>query len=340
MRHIKLSLLATSAFALCIGFSTIAFAQSSIGVNAAVKGDVTISSPDQEAKQALVKDPVFLGQMIESKQLSSLQIMLKDQTIFTIGADCELSIDKFVYDPEKNNNSMHANVAKGMFRFMSGNISNSGVNAVSISTPVSSMGIRGTMVEGLIGAEAVAIAVNEGILPAGTTVDSVGATLFVLRGPGPNSTAKNKKGEITVTSGGRTVIVTGTNKAVFIPSAGAAPIVFSLSMNSYQNFSKNLRTQPTGPSTYKRFELDQHLKTETTTGQSSSSSSSNATNAGQSQAGSASGSGSGAGAAGVGTEAAGGAAGASTVVFGLGALAAVGAVIATQGEDEQTPISP
>lgn len=315
MNTMKKSLLSMSALALTLSLSTFASAQSSsIGVNAAVKGDVTITTAEQTAKQAVVRDNVFLGQMINSKKLSSLQIMLKDQTIFTVGAECELTIDKFVYDPNKSNNSMVANVSKGMFRFMSGNISNSGLDAVTINTPTSSMGIRGTMVEGLVGPNAAQIAQNAGVIPAGTAIDANGATLFVLRGPGPNTTGTNRKGEITVTSGGKTVVVKGSNQAVFVPSAGAAPIVFTLSPSAFQNFSQNLRTTPTSPTTYGKFEIDTHFSPKSQLG----------------QAGSGGGS---AGAGGIGT---------STVVVGLGTLGIVGGVIALTKDDDDgnRPVSP
>ncbi len=313
-------LLSISLLVLTLGLSTFASAQSaSIGVNAAVKGDVTVTTVDQIAKQAVVKEEVYLGQMINSKKVSSLQILLKDKTVFTVGPECELTIDKFVYDPNKANNSMVANVSKGMFRFMSGNISNSGADAVSINTPTSSMGIRGTMVEGLVGANAIQIAQGAGIIPAGTALDATGATLFVLRGPGQNTTGMNRKGEITVTSGDHTVIVKGSNRAVFVPSAGAAPIVFSLSPIAFQNFSQNLRTTPTGPATYGRFEIDSHFKA-------------------KAQPGSASAQG-GNGAAGAGGASASGGIGASTIVFGLGAIGGIGAVIANNNNDEE-PSSP
>lgn len=260
MSTLHKSLVSISAFALTLGLSSLGHAQnSSIGVNAAVKGDVTIITVAQTAKEAVVKDQVFLGEVINSEKLSSLQVLLKDKTTFTVGPECELTIDKFVYDPNKSNNSMVANVSKGMFRFVSGNISNSGANAVSVNTPTSSMGIRGTMVEGLIGKNAISIAVAAGILPQGTPVDTNGATLFVLRGPGQRTTGTNRKGEITVTSGENTVIVKGSGKAVFVPSAGAMPIVFSLPPVAFQNFSQNLRTTPTSPNTYGFFEIDSHF---------------------------------------------------------------------------------
>lgn len=260
MTSIGKQLTSISAMAFALSFASLAHAQSSnIGINAAVKGDVTVSTDEQAAKQAVIKEDVFLGQRVNSKKLSSLQIMLKDQTVFTVGPECDLIIDKFVYDPSKNNNGMTATVSKGMFRFMSGNISKSGVDAVTINTPVSSMGIRGTMVEGLIGPNAIQIAQSEGIIPVGTPLDSIGATIFALRGPGPNTTSTNTKGEINVTSGNHTMMVTGSNRAVFIPSAGAVPIVFSLSPTAFQNFSQGLRTVPTTPETYSSFPIESYL---------------------------------------------------------------------------------
>ena len=264
------SLASISAVALALTYSSLGHAQSgSIGVNAAIKGDVTIASPEQAAKQAVIKEDVFLGQVINSQKLSSLQIMLKDQTIFTVGPECDLIINKFVYDPTKSNNGLTATVSKGMFRFMSGNISKSGIDAVTIDTPVASMGIRGTMVEGLIGPNAIQIAQSAGIVPSGAPLDANGATIFVLRGPGSNTTGINTKGEISVTSGSHVVMVTERNTAIFVPSAGAVPIEFSLSPSAFETFSQGLRTIPTSPNSYNNFKIDSQFSTSSSTSSAS-----------------------------------------------------------------------
>ncbi len=258
MLKIQKTALLLSAFSIVSFAHSTAYATNeSIGVNSAVKGDVTIQSGEQQAKQAVIKEPVLLGDVVKSNEVGSLQVLLKDQTVFTVGPDCNLTIDKFVYDPTKDTNSMSASVQKGMFRFMSGNISKSGPDSVSIETPIASMGIRGTMVEGLIGPEAIEMAQNAGVLPESAQVDTENATLFVLRGPGKNSTSNNKRGEISVTSAGNTVIVKKSGMAVFVADKNTPPSrPFELSSRDTNIFHDKLRTQPTGGPSYKPFVLD------------------------------------------------------------------------------------
>lgn len=242
-----------------------AMAEDEIGINSAVKGDVMVQSGEQAAKQAIVKDPLLLGDEVNTTADSSLQVLLKDQTVFTVGPDCQLTIDKFVYDPNKNNNSLSATVSKGMFRFMSGNISKSGPDAVSIDTPVASMGVRGTMVEGLVGADAIAYAIKAGLISPDTKVDAEGATLFVLRGPGRRSKARNQRGEISVTSGGRTVKFRRSGFAVFVGSADTPPTEpMELDGEIFNIFNTTLRTEPTGGASFKPFELEAFIETEPT----------------------------------------------------------------------------
>lgn len=261
MKFNKTILLSVAALAMLSINTTSWAAGEIIGINSAVKGDVTVqNSGEMAAIQASLKDPIRIGDEINSRHLSSLQVLLKDQTVFTVGADCLLTIDKFVYDPEKNQNAMTANVAKGMFRFMSGNISKSGAGAVNIDTPVASMGVRGTMVEGLVGADAIRYAIEQGIIPADTVVDP-GATLFILRGPGQNRKGKNKKGEISVTSGGETVIVRKSGAMIFVPSKDASPMEAGFVNDALLDiFSSRLSTKPKGGKSYKPFALDTHIE--------------------------------------------------------------------------------
>ena len=189
-------ILSSVAIASLLVFSPSAFGADVVGVNSAVRGDVTITDGEAQAREALVKDKVRLGEEVTSARKSTLQVLLNDQTVFTVGPDCVLTIDKFVYDPTKSTSSMSANVKKGMFRFMSGNIAKSSSEAVTIDSPVASMGIRGTIVEGLVGQDAVDLGRRLGVIEEGQNVDREGATLFILRGPGQNSQSNNRKGQI------------------------------------------------------------------------------------------------------------------------------------------------
>jgi hypothetical protein len=112
-----------AAISACALLSTVlmgsaSFAQDAVGRNSAIQGTVTIQSVGQDIRSAAVKDDIFLGDDIGSDVDSSLQILLLDETVFTVGASAQLTIDEFVYDPNSNGNRMSASIKKGMFRFM------------------------------------------------------------------------------------------------------------------------------------------------------------------------------------------------------------------------------
>jgi hypothetical protein len=204
----------------------------------------------------LVRQRIALGDRIETGQRSQAQLMLLDKSTFTIGANARLTIDRFVYDP--NRRSLSATVAKGAFRFMSGRPDRGG--DASIATPVSTIGIRGTIVEGVVGSEAVAIASREPALNARLKSDPETASLIVLRGPGVGNKLRVAPGSITVTAANKTVDLDRPTLAAFIPEPGAAPIgPFTLSADGlrrlealvFASLADQLRSSATSGGNYK-----------------------------------------------------------------------------------------
>lgn len=229
-----------------------------VGRNSAVKGDVKIQSlTDIAARQALVKEPVFLGDNVNSRIGSSLQVLLKDSSIFTVGPQCDMTIDKFVYDPEKNNNSMSAKVKKGMFRFTSGKVSKTNPDKITVTTPTATMGIRGTIVEVLVGPEAFLCAEKEGLVNDKILMDHMGATLIILRGPGENNTTANRRGEVEVTAGGETVLLTQAGMGVLVSNKDQKPSEpFEISEPLFNYFNRRLRTIPTKSGNFRPFKIE------------------------------------------------------------------------------------
>lgn len=242
MKNFKTSILLGTTF-LALSMPSLAQAQGAkIGVNSALKGDVTVQSGEMAAAQAVVSEPIFLDDSVNSAKSSTLQILLLDETTFTVGPSCELVIDKFVYNPNSNSNSMSAKVKNGAFRFMSGNVSRSQNSTVEIDSPIASMGVRGTIVEGAVGAEAVRLTRMAGAFPAGVTPDE-NASLFILRGPGPNRASGARQGAIDVTSGGVTVSVDRPGYATFVGAAGVQPTPpFPIPDKVHEELSDVLRT--------------------------------------------------------------------------------------------------
>jgi len=230
-----------------------------VGRNSAVKGQVNIKSIDEsESRQALVREPVFLGDNVNSRIGSSLQVLLKDKSTFTVGPQCDMVIDKFVYDPAKDTNSLSAKVKKGMFRFTSGNVSKTNPDEITVETPTATMGIRGTMVEVLVGPEAFLCSKHENILVPGVALDHSGATLVILRGPGNNHSSQNRKGEVVVSSGGQDVILTEAGTGVLVSNANEKPSpIFPVTEDLYNYFNRRLRTRPTQTGNFRPFTIDE-----------------------------------------------------------------------------------
>lgn len=222
-RHI---LVLASAIGLIGG--SIAYAQSgAIGIAAAVVKEVKLSNGQTpKPKQIVLRQRIALGDLIQTGKASQVQLLLLDRSTLSIGANASVRIDRFVYDPAKGRGSS-ASVTRGAFRFMSGEKNQA--NKASISSPVATIGIRGTILEGVVGEGARDIAKGEVKGVKDAKADKQTATLVVLRGPGNRTQPGADVGAASVTSGGVTVELTGPMQAAYIPRAGAPPIAFRLS---------------------------------------------------------------------------------------------------------------
>jgi len=221
-----------------------AWAAPVIGTSAAVRGNVFVTTQGAERK-ARVRDAIKLQDRVLTRDDSALQILLLDQTTFTVGQNCEMTIDRFVYDPATSAGEVSARVAKGAFRFMSGRIGKANPTNASVKTPSATIGIRGTSFEGIVGEDAIALARLAGLNTAGADVSS--ASIVVLKGPGVGRNSLDTVGAITVSNSGGSETLTAPNFALFIPSANAAPIgpfEMTSAMQDYLDFF--LRSEPNG----------------------------------------------------------------------------------------------
>ena len=189
-----------------------AFAATQVGVNAAVRNQVEMKTESDAAlRPAIVKEPVHLGDLVVSGDKSSLQMLLIDHSVFTIGANARITIDRFVYDPDKGTTDIAASVAKGAFRFMSGRLTGDAGKS-AITTPVATIGVRGTIVEGAVGPDALDVLSAQPGAPK-YDGDPANAVLILLDGPGRHGQGFDKPGAIDVN---------GQNDPITIDHAGEA----------------------------------------------------------------------------------------------------------------------
>lgn len=232
---------AVAALAGALSIVTVAQAQEAVGVNAAIRNSITTQPAGQGAlRPAALRGQVRMGDVFVSGAQSQLQVLLRDQSIFTIGSNARVTIDRFVIDTERGAGGASASVARGAFRFVSGR---GGARSGSVRTPVASIGVRGTIVETVVGPDALLVLEGHPGLPpfAGSPDD---ATLIVLRGPGPRGSGLDTPGAIDVTSGDSNVTVERPGQALFAWNGGMfGP--FALSDEASMRLGGLLRTTPT-----------------------------------------------------------------------------------------------
>ena len=80
---------------------------------------------------------------------TAVGIAFADETTMSVDPNSTMVIDDFVYDPENpTTGSMNANILEGNFSFVSGQIAKVGNDAMTVTTPVLTIGVRGTQVAG------------------------------------------------------------------------------------------------------------------------------------------------------------------------------------------------
>ena len=118
-----------------------------IGKITTADGAVTVQRLDQTI-QLNQGDFIYLNDIIESNT-SAVGIAFADETTMSVDPNSTMVIDDFVYDPENpTTGSMNANVLEGNFSFVSGQIAKVGADAMKVTTPVLTIGVRGTQVAG------------------------------------------------------------------------------------------------------------------------------------------------------------------------------------------------
>ncbi len=225
--------------------ATAAGAATKVGVNAAVRNKVEMQTDaDKALRPAVPREDVHLGDLVVSGQQSALQMLLLDKSMFTVGANARVKIDRFVYDPNKGTADISASIAKGAFRFMSGRLI-PGAGREAIRTPVATIGVRGTIVEGAVGQDAMDVMAGEPGVPT-SSGNADNAVLILLSGPGSSAQGFDKPGAIDVTGGNTTTsIERGGNAMLFLPGQ---PLFgpFKLSDAAYGRLTALLNPKP-GP---------------------------------------------------------------------------------------------
>lgn len=113
-----------------------------VGVAAAVNSDAFGTPPGGARSTKVLGDNVIYNERIETSSSGLVQVLLVDGSTFTVGANSNLVIDEFVYDPDSGNGKLVASFSKGVARFVGGKLSKKR-GGVTVKTRVGTIGIRG-----------------------------------------------------------------------------------------------------------------------------------------------------------------------------------------------------
>jgi len=88
--------------------------------------------------------PLLQGDLLVTGAKGTMGVILRDDTILSMGSSTETRLEKFSYEPAEHKLGMVVRVTKGIIGYLSGRISKLAPGAVRLETPVATLGVRGT----------------------------------------------------------------------------------------------------------------------------------------------------------------------------------------------------
>lgn len=199
-----------SAFALCfltaIGTAP-ASAQKRVGEAAVIKNEV-VRVQGSAASQINVGDSVLRDEIVRTGLDSAARLVMADSTNLSLGPSATLKLDRTVFDDEHSYRDIAIRLTTGAFRFVTGH---SEKTAYKITTPVATIGVRGTTLDILSQRGKTTVVLQNGA----SRVCTLSFQCIELTQPGETAV-------ITSTGGKTTIQKTSTPPWTFASSCGAA----------------------------------------------------------------------------------------------------------------------
>ena len=212
-----------------------------VGIVGAISGIVKT-----ETRELKTGDKIYLNETIISDLNSGTQILLLDQSTFTLGEDSEVVMDTFIYDPETNDGKIVASVKQGSLKVISGLISKKNPDSLTVEVPEGTLGSRGTEFQ---------------------TMVSKGKTDTLLIGPGKNNTLGMRAGVVLVGNKFGQTLLDNPYSITSMTKGKAPGQAQKITKNQLKKFNKKLKALKVaklspGESKEKRKALRKELKKE------------------------------------------------------------------------------
>ncbi len=165
-------------------------AQTRVGEAAVVKNEV-VRIARSASNQLTVGDALLRDETVRTGLESAARLVLSDSTNLSLGANASLRLDRTVFDDSTHYRDVAIKLTSGAFRFVTGN---SDKAAYKITTPLSTIGVRGTTLDILSQRARTVVNLQEGA----STVCTVSFECIQLTKPGDTA--------VITSTGGKTMI--------------------------------------------------------------------------------------------------------------------------------------
>ena len=186
-----------------------------VGIVGAISG--TVKTETRELKTG---DKIYLNETIVAGAGSGTQILLLDQSTFTIGEDSEVVMDTFIYDPATNDGKIVASVKQGSLKVISGLISKKNPDSLTVEVPEGTLGSRGTEFQ---------------------TIVSRGKTDTLLIGPGKNNTLGMRPGAVLVGNNFGSTLLDNPYSITSMTKGKAPGQARKITKNQLKKFNKKMK---------------------------------------------------------------------------------------------------
>jgi len=139
-----------TALFICITQIAVFAAGPPIGEVISMMGTVVAEQPDGTIRQLELNQPVITQDIIATGIKSNVEILFKDESVYSQGPESRISLDDFVYSDEKSASKLLFSMGQGTFRYVTGQIVKTNPDAFALQTPTTTIGIRGTEVFAVI----------------------------------------------------------------------------------------------------------------------------------------------------------------------------------------------
>lgn len=114
-----------------------------IGLVKNVSGDASVTTAGKQLK-AEPGTSIYQGSVLKTSAKGSMGVTFKDETVMSFGPNTELSVDEYLYAPAQGKLKLGSKMTKGSLNYVSGMIAKLQPDAVTVSTPTGTIGVRGT----------------------------------------------------------------------------------------------------------------------------------------------------------------------------------------------------